>query len=364
MNALHLTLSYFEPNSGVIKKINSQVAALKNNGFEKVYMGMYDEEGNIRINNEVIAHSQSISNLPGQHRFFSKLLDYIRLNNISFIYYRFNATSEPSVIWFFRSLKKMGITSVMEIPTYPYDGEQEKNRFYYLDKFSRRFLAKQFKGIVTFSDKNKIFGQRTINISNGVDFHTLPLRCPKKTNNFNFLGVANYRYWHGFDRMLYGIKNYVQRQADPKIFFHIVTGNENSDIKELRKLIEELHLQQFVKIYGEVSGSELDILFNTCDLAIGSLGRHRNNIFSLKTLKNVEYAARGIPFVYSEENEDFDDKPYIRKVTPDDTPIDITSLIDFARSVLLSPLEIRNSVKELSWDEQIRRVLMETQSRP
>ncbi len=35
-------------------------------------------------------------------------------------------------------------------------------------------------------------------------------------------------------------------------------------------------------------------------MGIASLGRHRNGITRIKTLKNREYAARGIPFVYSE----------------------------------------------------------------
>ncbi|MEG2480028.1 MAG: hypothetical protein RSA50_07120, partial [Mucinivorans sp.] len=44
-----------------------------------------------------------------------------------------------------------------------------------------------------------------------------------------------------------------------------------------------------------------DDLFEQADIAIGSLARHRSGITTIKTLKNREYAARGIPFIYSEK---------------------------------------------------------------
>ena len=65
---------------------------------------------------------------------------------------------------------------------------------------------------------------------------------------------------------------------------------------------------------------ELDELFNEADFAIGSLARHRSGIDKIKTLKNREYAARGIPFAYSETDGDFDKMPYILKFRPTKVP--------------------------------------------
>ena len=56
-------------------------------------------------------------------------------------------------------------------------------------------------------------------------------------------------------------------------------------------------------------------------MGIGSLARHRSGIDKIKTLKNREYAARGIPFVYSETDDDFEHQPYILKAAPDDSPL-------------------------------------------
>ena len=104
-------------------------------------------------------------------------------------------------------------------------------------------------------------------------------------------------------------------------------------------------------------GEELNDLFNKCDFAIGSLGRHRSGIDKIKTLKNREYAARGIPFAYSETDEDFENMPYVFKVPADESPINIKELLDFYVSQPCSPIEIRNSIKFLSWKNQMQRVI-------
>ena len=104
---------------------------------------------------------------------------------------------------------------------------------------------------------------------------------------------------------------------------------------------------------GPRSGAELDAEFEWCDAGIASLGRHRNGITRIKTLKNREYAARGIPFVYSERDSDFDGMPYV-------TPLDIAALVRFCDGVNLTPAQIRASVEStLSWDRQMKQVLTE-----
>lgn len=76
-----------------------------------------------------------------------------------------------------------------------------------------------------------------------------------------------------------------------------------------------------------------------------------------QNFKNREYAARGIPFIYSETDEDFDPMPYIMKVPADESPIDIHRLIRFYMELDLSPRKIRDSIKNLSWKEQMMKVI-------
>jgi hypothetical protein len=116
-------------------------------------------------------------------------------------------------------------------------------------------------------------------------------------------------------------------------------------------------MEDYVILYGKKHGDELDMLFNKCDFGIGSLGRHRVGIDKIKTLKNREYAARGIPFIYSETDSDFDSKPYVVKAPADETAIDIDSIVTFYKSISISPEEIRDSISSLSWENQMKTVL-------
>ena len=116
-------------------------------------------------------------------------------------------------------------------------------------------------------------------------------------------------------------------------------------------------MEDYVILYGKKHGQELDSLFEKCDFGIGSLGRHRVGIDKIKTLKNREYAARGIPFIYSETDSDFDTRPYVLKAPADETSIDINNIVSFYHSISILPKDIRDSIISLSWENQMKNVL-------
>ena len=122
-------------------------------------------------------------------------------------------------------------------------------------------------------------------------------------------------------------------------------------------IIEKYHLQDRVIFHGQLFGDELTKVFNQCQFAIGSLGRHRSGITVIKTLKNREYATRGIPFIYSEQDSDFDHQPYVLKAPADESPIDIEQIIEFMVHFTMKPENIRHTVDHLSWQLQMNRVI-------
>ena len=73
-------------------------------------------------------------------------------------------------------------------------------------------------------------------------------------------------------------------------------------------------------------------------------------------MKNVEYAMRGIPMVYSESNTDFDGRPYVLRVPADDTDIDVKLLCDFVKQLKMTPSEIHDSVSDFTWDNQMKKI--------
>ena len=385
MKILFLTYHGFEEASGISKKMLAQVNGLRQNGHE-VHVCYYD----------VTAQREHVRYVDGlaiknygkgwwstlyQRSSYGCVSNYCRDHAIELIYVRSFMNASPFTIRLFRQLQKDGVKAVMEIPTYPYDKEFEslplKYRLEHIaDRLFRRKLASYMNAIVTFSDAEEIFGQRTIRISNGVDFDSIPLYQPSAVSHhpseLHFIGVAEVHPWHAFDRFVAGMGEYycqqpmtnsprnatLSKREHPDVFFHIV-GGVPSDLmaKDYMPLIEKYGLQDKVIFHDKLFGKELDKVFTQCVFAVGSLGRHRSGITHIKTLKNREYACRGIPFIYSECDSDFDHQPYVMKAPADESPIDIHAVVAFVSSHHFRSEDIRKTVEHLSWKNQMKQVI-------
>ena len=144
---------------------------------------------------------------------FGSIVDYAVKQKIDFVYIRSNHNANPFTIYMVKRMKKTGMKVVMEIPTYPYDQEyfnKSMRRQLIQDKLFRNQFAKHLDAIVTFAEEDFIFGQKTIKISNGIDFNSVRLK--KKSNHpaneLHMIGVAEIHHWHGFDRVIQGLANY------------------------------------------------------------------------------------------------------------------------------------------------------------
>ena len=378
MKILFLVYHGFSDVSGISKKIHYQVKGFRENGHE-VHLCYYDFDSRghrCRFVDDEIIQDYGKGALAGlrQRLDYNCIYNYCRQNDIQFVYARCFQNATPSLIRLFKRLKALGIKSVTEIPTYPYDQEfvgfpYFSGRFWLkFDKIFRKSLYKQMNAIVTFSDAKEIFGQRTIRISNGVDFDNIPLHDYRQPSDgsIHLIGVAEVHYWHGYDRLIDGLGRYYQTTEVPRrIFFHIVGGVAPNEMDGsihapgFTSLIEKYGIKDYVIFHGQLFGDELNSVFNQSCFAIGSLARHRSGIMVIKTLKNREYATRGIPFIYSEKDSDFDHMPYVMKASPDESPINIQDILDFIDRHNPNPLEIRKTVENLSWKIQMKRVIDE-----
>ena len=378
MKILFLVYHGFSDASGITKKIHYQVKGLRENDHE-VHLCYYDfDQSGHRcrfIDNQVIRDYGTGKLAAIRQRLdYDCIYDYCKLNSIQFVYARCNQNADPILIRFFKRLRGIGIKAVMEIPTYPYD--QEFARFSWdiklklkIDQLCRNQLSKELAAIVTFSDEECIFGQRTIRISNGVDFDSIPLHQYQQPadGSIHLIGVAEVHIWHGYDRLIAGLGEYYQNIQNPRqVYFHIVGGvhsNErykaNAFHPGMQAIIDKYGIQDKIIFHGQLYGDALDEVFNQSCFAIGSLARHRSGITIIKTLKNREYATRGIPFIYSEQDSDFDHQSYVLKAQPDESPIDILQILDFIDHHHFQPEEIRKTVENLSWKIQMQKVIDE-----
>ena len=378
MRILFLIYHGFSEHSGISKKIHYQVKGLRENGHD-VRLCYYDfnSEGHRcrYVNGDIIKDYGSGAWAAICQRIdYSCIYDYCVREGIEFVYARCFQNANPWLISFFKKLRNAGIHAVTEIPTYPYD--QEFKNFEWkmrmglkVDQLFRKKLYQQMDALVTFSDAERIFGQRTIRISNGVDFDSIPLLNNDNVNGndngngngvhraLHLIGVAEVHPWHGFDRLVAGLGEY---KGETPVYFHIVGGVHPNHMNNVfLPLIEKYHIKDNVIFHGTLFGDELTKVFNQCQFAIGSLGRHRSGITVIKTLKNREYATRGIPFIYSEQDSDFDNQPYVLKAPADESPIDIQQIIDFIDRFSMKPEDIRKTVEHLTWKIQMQRVVEE-----
>lgn len=375
MKILFLVYHGFSEYSGISKKIHYQVKGLRENGHDVrlCYYGFAENGHRCRYIDDKVLKDYGSGQIAAirQRMDYNCIYDYCVCEHIELVYARCFQNANPWLIGLFKKLRKKGVRAVTEIPTYPYDNEFSDNSDWntkvglWIDKKYRNSLSRQMDAIVTFSDAKIIFGQRAINISNGVDFESIPLHTRQRPVNdqLHLIGVAEVHFWHGFDRVVAGIGEYYKNGGHRDVYFHIVGGVHPAYMRDLpqapgfQTLIDKYGIGGKILFHGTLFGQQLDDVFNQCQFAIGSLARHRSGITVIKTLKNREYATRGIPFIYSEQDSDFDNQPYIIKAPADESPIDIQHILDFMSSFDMEPDSIRKTVEHLAWKNQMQKVI-------
>lgn len=371
---LFLTPTSLNKYSGIDKKVLSQYNAFKKNdlNIELCFLNkkedytsrnIYGEKENILIsfksNNKYL---QKFFNIYLSYN-FNDVYMYILRNNINFVYIRYVSASNYSFIKFLKKLKKRNIKILIEIPTYPYDLEISTTSFkfkmkYLIEKHYRKYLKRYVDRIITFSIDDEIYGIKTIKINNGIDIDDMSLIVKEENNEINFIGVAGIAFWHGFDRFILSMIEYYKDNPFQKIKFHIVGDGDKKTLNDLKRLVEENNLKEYVIFYGYKSGKELDEIYNKSDIAVGSLGGFRRNIYYGSSLKAREYSAKGLPFILAEEDLGFKNCPFLFKVSNDNSLININEIIKKYKNLKMTPEEIRKYAEEnLTWDKQMKKII-------
>jgi hypothetical protein len=319
-------------NIGVWKKIQTQIKLFNK---ENINVNFFDI--NIRNKNRII--NAIIKRLPFTGIYNWKI-DKKLIKNCDCIYIRYNF-SDYQFIKFLKRAKKINnkIKILLEIPTYPYDNEIKINILNFLliikDRWNRRKLKKYVDRIITYSKDKLIFGIETINLSNAIDIETITPKKITYDNNINVIAVANFNYWHGYDRFIKGMGKYYKdnKSIKKKIILHLVGNGE--ELEYYKKLVKEYDLFEYVLFYGEKDGNELDGIYNKCEIALDAMGRHRSGVFYNSSLKSKEYGAKGLPIISGVETELDSDKDYkyYMRVSSDDRPIDMNKVIEFYNSI-------------------------------
>lgn len=326
--------------SGEAKKAIMQIDALRANGLEADII-YHDRTGR---GNKLFAR------LPFWRLYTKKFIrDTIELidgNTVGF--YIRKDILDASFIELISEIRKQKpeIKIVLEIPTFPYDLEWSNVKDFpmlFKDRLYRKKLSTYIDRIVVYGKEKEVYGIPCINSNNGIDMAVIPVRTPRihEDNRIQLLGVAGLAKWHGYDRLIKGLSDYYSSQKrEYEVIFHIVGAGAEKN--RLEKLAKRLNIDKYVIFHGSKKGKELDVLFDNCDIGIGSLGMHRIKMYDGYTLKLREYTARGIPYIYAYNDpliEEVDLKYYM-KFNNDDSNIDVCRIIDFYREIHLHMEEI------------------------
>lgn len=349
-----------EKEIGVYKKINYQIKSFNKLGVNTKKCKII--EGKFYINDIFInkyhtgtSFKEKLSRKIDLYFCLKKLQRPKLYEDIDFMYIRYFYSS-PWLISYLKFLKKINLKVILEIPTYPYDGEVKDNFFTKWDKKYRKELHKYVDKVVTYSDDKEIWEIPCINISNGIDLKEIQMIDRKKKEGKIILtSVSNCSFWHGIDRFIYSILEYTKNNGKEEIIFNIVgEGNETSKLKQT---VKENKLENYVIFHGKRLGKELDEFYNITDIGIGSLGIHRISLETVQPLKNREYCAKGLPFIISFNDPDFINKEFVYKIGNNEKLFDIEKIIEWYKNLKITSKEIREYSKNFSWDIQMKKVV-------
>ncbi len=261
---------------------------------------------------------------------------------------------------FLKNLKQENskLTILYEIPTYPYIYEF-KHVYKLIIKLQEKLIMTRLVGHIDFIlggfDRRSLFNVPIIKVTNGITIKNYDKICNKTSSKTINLLVSGVLWnWYGIDRIIEGLKKYTGND----IQIHVI--GEGNDLEHLKKLVLEYSLSDIFSFYGWLDKSNVDNLEIPNCIGIGTLASFRKKLSSIYSLKHREFCARGMPFIYSGFDSDFDEKncSFIYKVPLNDDPIEIDAIVQWYRTLKSTPEEIRNyAIQNLDWKVKIQEIL-------
>lgn len=328
---------------GPRRKILGQIKALEEAGISlELVESPFCLSGAIRGNFLI---RQLVCRLPFTY-VYSKHQYEKRYTGADVFYVRFLA-GDRHFIHFLKLLRKNNPQAriLMELPDYPTTWYMTTSFIYTVLYFpimikdwnAGRKYRKYVDRIVIPQKIKTAFHIPVLPIENGINVSDIRCRKPEKTDVIRIIAVAGMCNFHGYDRLIEGMKDYYAQGGKRKIELHMVggkaePGNELSRYQELGK---RYRLEKRIFFYGEKKGEELDKIYDKCNLAVGSLGMYRIGYKMASSLKIREYLAKGLPVITGSRVDVFEKKdfPYYLEFENNDTPIGVQKIIDFYDSI-------------------------------
>jgi len=270
------------------------------------------------------------------------------IDDIEYAYIRYSGANFHS-LKLLKFLKSKKIKIIFEYNGHHYNDEvinfkSNPSVFTFYKYFNEKFFQKKVASCADLivgvtdelTDYYSKFNPNAIKytLSNGIDVskfsHSNSMPYDGSYVNFLFLS-GSINYWHGLDRFLSGLKKY---SGLTKINLTIA-GPVHEEYKSYTYENKNINIV-FLK---SVEKNELDELFNSNHIGIGSLGLHRMGLKEASVLKVREYIARGLPFLLGYKDTDLIKSNSLNEfyfeLPADESAIEINDVLRFSNKVLL-----------------------------
>ena len=171
-------------------------------------------------------------------------------------------------------------------------------------------------------------------VTDGVSVEGVPFsgHAPYTGNELSLLCIAAFfDPWQGLDRVLRGLQAYTSQR--PLLHLKVVGDVSAEDYHSARPLVDKKNVK--VEFLGKLYGPRLEEVFGNTHLAFSPLAMFRKKINEGCALKTREYLARGLPFIIGHRDPDLDDaENYFLSILPDNSPVDMHYVVEFAEEVL------------------------------
>lgn len=333
------TIIEMDKLDGVAKKILSQVHTLSSRYEVEL---LYRDAKSVMLYNTKTDSFNVIQDGKSKYDIMKSAFEIIKYHKINYSYIRY-PYSDILFLALLKKMKNMNIRTVIEIPTYPYEAEGRTSLrgrvIQVLDKIFRKKLKKYVDRIVTYSDDKMIFGIKTINTINGIDFSKVTKSVElQDLREIHLCGVATLCAVNGYDRLIEGLKNYYASGGNKKVVFDVVGYGDEKYLCKYKELVKKYHLEENVVFHGRLCGEQLDKIYNKATIGVNSLAIHRHNLVRESTLKTREYAAKGLPILSScfvDALSEKDNNEFVCRVPANESPIDMDLVINFYEKLAL-----------------------------
>ena len=285
-------------NSGVGKKIQSQVAAWNTMGHEaRLFMHTANHESLsdlIEADYFFYATAGKIKTEINRIHAMTRIISAVRDFHPDLIYLRYG-------IYVYPAHRLMDIAPVIEeINTNDLTQHEGLGVIYSLyNRLTRGVFLRNVRGLVIVSRELAaspafaVYRKPTCIIANGVDLKSFPQLSPTSNEIPHLVFIGNPGYlWHGVDKLVTLAK---------------LIPDVHLDIVGYSKLPKYEPLPENITLHGYLAVQEYQNVLAYADVAISSLALHRIQLEEASPLKSRECIAFGLPLVVAYIDTDLDD---------------------------------------------------------